>query len=141
MEYLSRTLNLASEDPEFKFHPRCSNLKLNHLAFADDLMMFCKGNLQSISILIKTIDYFSSCSGLKANNSKSGIYLARVSNDFRDQVEKIIHYNFESLPIKYLGMPLKSRRYSVTYYEYLVDKMTARIKVWYAKNLSYTARL
>ena len=84
MEYLLRTLKLASEEPEFKFHPRCSKLKLNHLVFADDPMLFCKGDLQSISIMIKTIDYFSSCSGLKANNTKSGIYLARVSNKFRD---------------------------------------------------------
>ena len=81
MEYLSRTLNLASE-PEFKFHPRCSKIKLNHLAFADDLMLFCKGDLQSISILIRTVDYFSSCFVLKANNSKSGIYLAGVNNEF-----------------------------------------------------------
>ena len=84
MKYLPRTLNLASEELEFKFHPRCSRLKLNHLAFADDLMMFCKGDLQSISILIKTVDYFSSCFGLKANSSKSDIYLAGVSNEFRD---------------------------------------------------------
>ena len=141
MEYLSRTLNLASEELEFKFHPRCSKIKLNHLAFADDLMLSCKGDLQSISILIKTVDYFSSCSGLKANNSKSGIYLTGVSNEFRAQADQTIDYSFESLPVKYLRMPITSKRYSATDYEYLVDKMTARIRVWYVKNLSYTARL
>ena len=109
MEYLSRSLILASEEPEFKFHPRCSKIKLNHLAFADDLMLFCKGDLQSISILIKTVDYFSSCSRLKANNSKSGIYLAGVSNEFKAQAEQTIDYSFESFLIKYIRMPLTSK--------------------------------
>ena len=104
-------------------------------------MLFCKGNLQSIIILIKTEDYFFSCSGLQANNSKSGIYLAGVNNEFRDQAKQIINYNSESLPFKYLGMPFTSRRFSVIDCDYLVDKMTAQIRVWYAKNLSYNARL
>ena len=73
-------------------------------------MLFCKGNLQSISILIKTVDYFSSCSGLIANNSKSGIYLARVRNEFRAQAAQTLDYSFESLPVKYLGMPFTSKR-------------------------------
>ena len=96
-------------------------------------MLFYKGDLQSISILIKMINYFSSCSSQQANNSKSGIYLAGVSNEFKDQVKQIIDYNFDSLPVKYLGMPLTSRRFSVKDCKYLVDKMTAQIKFWYAK--------
>ena len=129
MKNLSRSLNLASEEPEFKFHPRCRKLKLNHPTFANNLMLLSKGDLQSISILIKTVNYFSSCFGVKAKNSKSGIYLVRVSNEFKDQSEQTIDYSFESLPIKYLGMPLTSKRYSATDCEYLVDKMTARIRV------------
>ena len=45
MEYLSRILKVTSEAKEFNFHPRCSKIKLNHLIFADDLMLFCKGNM------------------------------------------------------------------------------------------------
>lgn len=58
MEYLSRALSMVNENPDFKFHPRCSRIKLNHLAFADNLMLFCKGDLQYINILTKTVDYF-----------------------------------------------------------------------------------
>ena len=42
MEYLSRILKAAGEAKDFYFHPRCSKLKLNHLVFVDDLMLFCK---------------------------------------------------------------------------------------------------
>ena len=48
MEYLSRILKAAGETEEFKFHPRCSKLNLNHLVFADNLMLFCKEDMQSI---------------------------------------------------------------------------------------------
>ena len=40
---------------DFNFHPICSNLKLNHLIFADDLMMFCEGDMQSIKILTQGV--------------------------------------------------------------------------------------
>ena len=43
MEYLSRILTVPNGHEHFKFHPRCKDLKLNHLCFADDLMLFCKG--------------------------------------------------------------------------------------------------
>ncbi|XP_074304613.1 secreted RxLR effector protein 78-like [Silene latifolia] len=43
MEYLSRMQNYATKNYQFKFHPRCAYIKLCHLMFADDLLLFCKG--------------------------------------------------------------------------------------------------
>ena len=63
-----------------------------------------------------------------------------VNDEFREHAAKTLKLMFD-VPVKYLGMPLTSWRYSVTDCEYLVDKMTARIRVWYARNLSYTAWL
>ena len=41
MEYLSRLLIKAAGDHvDFRFHPRCNRIKLNHLCFADDLIFF-----------------------------------------------------------------------------------------------------
>ena len=40
MEYLSRLLEAAGDHVNFRFHPRCNRLKLNHFCFADDLMIF-----------------------------------------------------------------------------------------------------
>ena len=141
MEYLSRILKAAGEAEDFKFHPRCSKLKLNHLVFADGLMLFCKGDMQSIQTLYQGVQLFSSSSGLVANYSKSGFYLARVNDNFRMHAASTVDFTFESLPVKYLGMPLISKRYTAADCEFLVDKMTSRIRSWFAKNLSYRARL
>ena len=87
-------------------------MKLSHLAFADDLMMFCKGDMQFIMILRQVLEIFSSSSGLFANNSRSGIYLSRISNEFKNHAPSVLDFTFESLPIKYLSLPLTSKQYT-----------------------------
>ena len=55
MKYLLRILKAEDEVEDFKFHPRCSTLKLNHLVFANDLILFCKGDTQSIQTLYQGV--------------------------------------------------------------------------------------
>ena len=59
------------------------------------------------------MELFSSSSGLEANNSKLGIYLVGVNDNFRMLAARTLEFTFESLPVKYLGMPLTSKRYTV----------------------------
>ena len=58
MEYLSKLLKVVGDHVNFRFHPRCNRLKLNHLCFADDLMIFCRGDLASIRILLAQLEIF-----------------------------------------------------------------------------------
>ena len=78
LEYLSRKLNLATAAPDFNFHPKCSKLKLSHLAFADDLMLFSRGDIPSISIIFDCLKDFEGKSGLQANALKSYVFSAGV---------------------------------------------------------------
>ena len=55
LEYLSRSLNLASIDSDFNFHPKCNKLKISHLAFADDLILFARGDEHSIRIIMDCV--------------------------------------------------------------------------------------
>nr|XP_009622861.1 uncharacterized protein LOC104114187 [Nicotiana tomentosiformis] len=48
MEYLSRLLKPLKENKNFKFHPKCAKVNLVQLGFADDLLLFCEGDLQSV---------------------------------------------------------------------------------------------
>ena len=69
MEYISWTLNVVGSLGDFKFHPRCKRLNLNHLMFADDLMLFCKADGKSARILKQSLDLYSASSGLYENAS------------------------------------------------------------------------
>ncbi|XP_062100567.1 uncharacterized protein LOC133806486 [Humulus lupulus] len=64
MEYLTRLLIQALHHKDFRFHPMCKNLNLVSLCFAEDLVMFLKGNVRSVQILQDGISQFSRASGL-----------------------------------------------------------------------------
>lgn len=67
MEYFSRLMKRMSKRAEFGFHQRCAELRLHHLIFADDLMLFSKGNVQSAVLLVRTLNAFADVSGLEAS--------------------------------------------------------------------------
>ncbi|KAH0738106.1 hypothetical protein KY290_036811 [Solanum tuberosum] len=86
MEYISRTLQNMSMLPDFRYHPMCKKVKLTHLIFADDLMIFCKGNLNSVNRVIEALTHFSVATGLEANLEKSSVFLAGVDEDTQNQI-------------------------------------------------------
>lgn len=73
MGYLSRTMQRISELPDFMFYLMCKRLKLTHLVFVDDLMIFCKRDKRSIQRVIEVLDHFSTVTGLITNADKSNI--------------------------------------------------------------------
>lgn len=125
----------------FKFHPRCRKMKLNHLCFADDLMLFSKGDPYLISPLYQCLDSFSKTSGLSANKSKSALFLAGLSRLTKERIAESISLPLGSFPVKYLGVPLNFKRQSAADFDVIIDKMTAHLRLWYYKNLSYAGRL
>lgn len=108
MGYLSRLLGGAEAYIEFAFHPKCDKLKLTHLCFVDDLMVFCKGTLGSVRVVRNILDEFGAVSGLKMNVQKSRVHLGGVSATVRDQICRELGREEGVLPIRYLGFPLHS---------------------------------
>lgn len=78
MEYLSRCLGELEQEKKFHYHPRCKRLRITHACFADDLLLFARGDLNSVQQLLEVMDKFSSASGLKANPMKSCVYFGGV---------------------------------------------------------------
>nr|XP_009589389.1 uncharacterized protein LOC104086761 [Nicotiana tomentosiformis] len=113
MEYLSRTLKTLKDIPDFNFHPRCAKLNLTHICFADDLIMCCRADKISIQLMLDKFNHFSKVTGLIANLDKSSIYVAGVSQGFKDMISAYYQFNIEALPFKYLGVPLSSRKLTI----------------------------
>lgn len=133
MEYLSRILNSMGNLPDFRFHPMCKKLKLTHLIFADDLMIFCKGNMESVNRVMEALAHFTKVSGLEANMEKSSLFLAGVDDGIRDQLLIRIGFTIGEFPIKYLGLPLSPKKWKLMDCHALIDKITQRITVTYSK--------
>ncbi|XP_075099218.1 uncharacterized protein LOC142176058 [Nicotiana tabacum] len=89
MEYLSRSLKTLKEDKKFKYHPRCAKFNLVQLGFADDLLLFCRGEVQLVQILHQQFQKLSAASGLVANPNKSSIYFGGVNQVVQKQIMEI----------------------------------------------------
>ncbi|XP_074305519.1 uncharacterized protein LOC141640735 [Silene latifolia] len=141
MEYLSRILHVISNQDDFRFHPLCRPLKLNHLLFADDLLLFSKGTASSIMWMLRAFSTFSKASGLCFNREKSDIYFNGVPSHVMTNIIQVSGFRQGELPFRYLGVPISSHKLSKNDGMKLTDRITARIRYWGTRQLSYTGRL
>ncbi|XP_022856113.1 uncharacterized protein LOC111377272 [Olea europaea var. sylvestris] len=68
----------ATENSDFNFHPKCAPLRIMHLAFADDLMLFVRGDVMLVNILMNCLSNFGAMSSLNINVGKSYLYTVGV---------------------------------------------------------------
>uniref|UniRef100_A0A803PSJ0 Reverse transcriptase n=1 Tax=Cannabis sativa TaxID=3483 RepID=A0A803PSJ0_CANSA len=104
MEYLSRFFTKVGEWPGFKFHDICAFLKLNHMCFADDLLVFCNGDFISVMLLLKGLKLFSTSSGLLPNEQKTAIYCSGMPESEVSRILEASNFTRSSLPFRYLGI-------------------------------------
>ncbi|XP_048489728.1 uncharacterized protein LOC125491683 [Beta vulgaris subsp. vulgaris] len=140
MEYFSRILQKVGKKENFGFHHRCKELRLNHLIFADDLMLFCKGDIQSVTLMVRALKAFSDAAGLQANQMKSAIYFGNVQEEIRSRILQVTGFQSGSFPFRYLGVPITSKRISISDCDVLIDRMLKRILCWSSRHLSYAGR-
>lgn len=140
MEYLSRLLKYAGGQAGYQYHYRCKGLKLNHLVFADDLILFCKGDKHSVMLNMRALATFANTSGLVANSGKSALYACNMDNDEKQEILSITGFVEDHLPFKYLGVKISARKLSKADCEFMADKIASKIRTWGSRNLSYAGR-
>ncbi|GJY54121.1 hypothetical protein Tco_0445785 [Tanacetum coccineum] len=76
--------------------------------YLDDLLMFCHGDIISVSVVKEAIEDFGVIYDLLPNYSKSGIIFGRISMEDKQCILDSVPFKDEKLPVKYLGVPLTS---------------------------------
>ncbi|XP_074266664.1 uncharacterized protein LOC141589943 [Silene latifolia] len=110
LEYFTRILDLVTVTQNFRFHPMCKALKLCHLAFADDLLIFCRGDSDSVTVIMRALTTFSNASGLHINKDKSDIFVNGIHGVAEDNILHISGFKKGALPFKYLGINISHKR-------------------------------
>lgn len=106
---LSKMLNRAAEAQQFGYHPQCQEVKLTHLCFADDILVFTDGSLGSLKGVLEVMDQFAGMSGLYINATKSYLFATSQSvSPLIGEAERI-GIKVANLPVRYLGMPLTTK--------------------------------
>ncbi|KAL9293805.1 putative reverse transcriptase zinc-binding domain-containing protein [Arabidopsis thaliana] len=119
MEVFSKFMHSRFESGSISYHPNTSELNISHLMFADDVMIFCDGSSSSLHEIYETLDDFAGWS-----------------------IREISAYGFPegSLHVRYLGLPLMSRKLKISEYSPLLDKIKGKFRNWAVKSLSFAGR-
>lgn len=100
MNVLSCLLDRAALERRIGYHPRCRNMSLTHLCFADDIMVFSDGRSSSIEGILTTFEKFAVMSGLKISLEKSTVFMAGISQTDKDIILQQFPFEAGTLPVK-----------------------------------------
>ena len=141
IEVLSRKLTVAASEVGFSFHTRCKRAKITHLAFADDLLLFCRADVSSVSIIQRCLEEFFLMSGLRANIGKSLIFMDGVTETVKDQLSSLLGFGADTFPTTYLEFPLHPSRLNRSGCAGLILRIKSFVENWMTRRLSYAGRL
>ncbi|GKE06123.1 putative RNA-directed DNA polymerase, eukaryota, reverse transcriptase zinc-binding domain protein [Tanacetum coccineum] len=110
-------------NPHFKYHWKCKDLKITHLCFADDLMLFCHGDSKSVFVLKNLLNEFGNVSGLFPSFPKSTVFFGNVRETCRTKILEVMPFIEGKLSVRHLGVPILSKRLYVNDCFVLVDKV------------------
>ncbi|XP_059284804.1 uncharacterized protein LOC132038098 [Lycium ferocissimum] len=137
-EVLTRALNSLFEISEFKGYgmPKWS-ANLNHLAYADDTIIFASADNDSLNMIMKVLQDYEKVSGQLINKRKSSFYMfAKVSQNIVQGVATTTGFSRGSFPFVYLGCPISHARKRKTDYSELIKKVKDKLQAWKGRLLS-----
>ncbi|VFQ73685.1 unnamed protein product [Cuscuta campestris] len=107
-EAFSRYLNHSMESNTIKRFNLGSVRMPSHLIYADDLMIFTKGDILNLLKLNQILKVFMQASGQQINFSKNRFYTPKSTTaDQQLKMEKALSMKCGSLPFTYLGATLR----------------------------------
>nr|GEW18488.1 RNA-directed DNA polymerase, eukaryota, reverse transcriptase zinc-binding domain protein [Tanacetum cinerariifolium] len=94
-----------------------------------------------VKVIKDSLEEFGRCSGLLQNFSKSIIFFGGLNVEDQQNLLEILSFTKGSLRVKYLGVPLITKRLGVNDCRALIDKIKNRVGHWKNKFLSYAGPL
>ena len=119
---------------------RRTNLKISHLFFADDTVVFCEANKEHLTHLSWILFWFEAASGLRINLDKSEIIPVGVVEEIDEMAEEL-GCRVGSLPSQYLSLPLGAPNKAPSVWDGVEEKMRRRLAWWKWQYISKGGRI
>ncbi|XP_010279442.1 PREDICTED: uncharacterized protein LOC104613364 [Nelumbo nucifera] len=114
--------------------------KVNILQFAGDTLCFVDAFPSQVELILGILSWFEVTIGLKVNWNKNQIIpVGHVSNLL--ECVDILACQIESLPVKYLGLPLGVSGGSSTIWDPVIERLERKLASWKTKYLSFGGRV
>ncbi|KAL2237591.1 UNVERIFIED_CONTAM: hypothetical protein Sindi_0950800 [Sesamum indicum] len=134
-------LQLIDQEERFSYRWKCEAARVFQLGFADDVILFCRADMDSLRIFKAGLDRFAEWSGLRLNVQKSHLIISRSAQALREEMLALLGFQEGILPMRYLGLPLISSRLTIADCRPLLLKIDKRIAGWEGTTLSYAGRV
>lgn len=141
MDVLSKQLDKGAVNQVFRIHPKCEAPLVTHLSFADDVLIFFDGSEASLMGILSILDEFRETSGLRVNTAKTALFLDGGDYQLTQAVAGRVGLQSGCFPVKYLGVPLTSKKLRKQDYQPLLDRISKRLESWTIRHLSFAGRL
>lgn len=110
--------------------------------FADDRILFGKATVQQITCITKVPRNFCEASSQRVSVDKSRILFSKnTPMHIRNQIVQVYGLKETKELDIYLGVPLTRLYLRLKHYQYLIDKVRAKLTSWKGKQLSYAGRV
>ena len=144
MEVLSRLLKKTENGGflcgfEVGSH-RQGGVHISHLLFVDDTILFCDASREQLLYIRMVLIYFEAIMGLKVNVGKSEIALVSDVGNL-NALAHTLCCKVGTLPMRYLGMPLRAHYKDASIWNPIIEKMEKRLFGWERLYLSKVASL
>ncbi|KAL6551326.1 hypothetical protein OROMI_021814 [Orobanche minor] len=140
-DYFSRSIDKMFDRNPTMFYKIKKNVKITHLAYADDILIFLNATKKNLHLLNNCLTHYENVSGQKVNNFKSNFIMYKPTPQVASWVQRISGFKNATLPVMYLGVPLWKGFQSFEMYSPLISKIKTKILNWNHHLLSTGGRL
>ncbi|VFQ88761.1 unnamed protein product [Cuscuta campestris] len=141
-EAFFRFLNHSMDNNTIKRFNMGSVKMPSHLIYADDLMIFTKGDILNLLKLNHILKVFMQASGQQINFSKSRFYTPKSTTaDQHAKMEKALSMKCGSLPFTYLGAILRRGILKKEDCDSILNHIYKHLYSWYSRTLNQMGRL
>ncbi|XP_057733852.1 uncharacterized protein LOC130949032 [Arachis stenosperma] len=116
-------------------------IELSHLQFADDTILFCPPEEETIRNYKRLLRCFEMMSGLSINFEKSNLIPVNCSQEWVSHMCQILGCQETALPVRYLGISLGANPRLVKTWKPVIEKVEEKLNLWKAKVLSKAGKL
>jgi hypothetical protein len=123
----------------FKIARSCA--LLNHLFFADDLVIFTTATFGEASLIKSCLDKYGHWSGQMVNIQKSNILFSKnIASATITAIHAILPYDRTPVSAKHLGLSLLIGQSKSAAFSDILDKVQGKIEGWRSKSLSWAGK-
>ncbi|XP_057759999.1 uncharacterized protein LOC130980324 [Arachis stenosperma] len=105
------------------------NIELSHLQFADDIILFCPPEEETICNYKWLLQCFEMMSGLSINFDKSSLIPFNCEREWSQRMCILLGCKKATLPVKYLGISLGANPKLVKTWKPIIDKVEEKLNL------------